>query len=332
MSMDTMLKPGLTHWGVMLAQGWKGELAGSRESESWLVARDWAQQAERLGFHGIWAFDHFQPYPARDASPVLEAWTTLAAISQATERAAIGTLVSCASYRQPAVTVKMAENLHRLSAGRFCLGLGAGWDQPEFEFLGLPFGSASARADRLEGVLRACRTSWDGATVRPGVSAGQMYGAGRPLVLVGGEGERRTLPAAARYADAVNWQIGVKDFVRKSQVLRELCEAIGRDPDTIRMTHAPNFQWFDSERDFARWRQDERRGMSSEEVYAYIRNRGALYGTASAIEETIEEFAAAGCRGFMVFCNSMPASSGLEQLASLSPVKRALAQTSGTAR
>jgi alkanesulfonate monooxygenase SsuD/methylene tetrahydromethanopterin reductase-like flavin-dependent oxidoreductase (luciferase family) len=164
-------------------------------------------------------------------------------------------------------------------------------------------------------------------SVAPGVSAGQHSGAGRPLVLVGGEGERRTLPAAARYADAINWQVGVKGFVRKSQVLRELCEDIGRDPDTVRLTHAPNFQLFESERDFARWRQDERRGMSSEEVYAYIRNRGAMYGTASAIEETIEEFTAAGCRGFMVFCNSAPESSGLQQLASLSPVMRALVQT-----
>jgi alkanesulfonate monooxygenase SsuD/methylene tetrahydromethanopterin reductase-like flavin-dependent oxidoreductase (luciferase family) len=125
MSIDTMLKPELTHWGIMLAQGWKGELAQTPRPECWPVVRDWARQAGQLGFHGIWVFDHFQPYPARDHSPVLEAWTTLAALSQVTGRAVIGTLVSCASYRHPAVTVKMAENLHRLSAGRFCLGLGA---------------------------------------------------------------------------------------------------------------------------------------------------------------------------------------------------------------
>jgi alkanesulfonate monooxygenase SsuD/methylene tetrahydromethanopterin reductase-like flavin-dependent oxidoreductase (luciferase family) len=150
-------------------------------------------------------------------------------------------------------------------------------------------------------------------------------GTGKPLLLVGGEGEQRTLPAAAAYADAVNWQVGARDFARKARRLRELCEAAGRDPGTVRLTHAPNFQLFDSEREFALWRQDERRGMSSEEVYAYIRNRGALYGTASAVEETIGEFTGAGCRGFMVFCNSAPAASGLAQLASLPPVKRALA-------
>ena len=103
------LRPGdPIHWGVMLAQGWKGELAGNDGFRSWAVARHWARQAESLGFHGIWVFDHFQPYPVRHDSPVLEAWTTLAALSQATERIGLGTLVSCAGYRNAEVTVKMA--------------------------------------------------------------------------------------------------------------------------------------------------------------------------------------------------------------------------------
>lgn len=176
MSIDTMLKPELTHWGVMLAQGWKGELARMSQVECWPVAREWARQAEQLGFHGIWVFDHYQPYPARDNSPLLEAWTTLAALSQVTERTVIGTLVSCASYRQPMVTVKMAENLHRLSGGRFCLGLGAGWDEPEFAYLDLSFPPAAERSDRLEAVLRACGAAW--STPDTGRETGLMNGTG----------------------------------------------------------------------------------------------------------------------------------------------------------
>jgi len=147
---------------------------------------------------------------------------------------------------------------------------------------------------------------------------------GRPLLLVGGEGERRTLPAAAAFADGVNWQVGVCGFAHKSRVLAELCESLGRDPATLRRTHAPNFQLFESEREFARWRQDERRGRSSEEVYAYIRKRGALYGTAFAIEETIEAFVDTGCSGFMVFCNSAPSVDALRMLAELPSVYHAL--------
>ena len=320
--MSTLTDPAAIHWGVMLAQGWKGELAEAGTAESWWIAQEWAQHAERLGFHGIWAFDHFQSYPARDDSPVLEAWTTLAALSQVTKRMLLGTLVSCAAYRPAGVTVKMAENLHRLSGGRFCLGAGAGWDQPEFESLGLPFPSAAERSDRLEAVLSACDTAWREPGTGRRLPAAGLGDAGRPLLLVGGEGEKRTLPAAAAFADVVSWQVGVSEFTHKSRILAELCESVGRDPATLRRTHAPNFQLFDSEREFARWRQDERRGMSSEEVYAYIRNRGALYGTASDIEGTIEAFADAGCTGFMVFCNSAPAGSGLGQLAPLSHVRR----------
>jgi alkanesulfonate monooxygenase SsuD/methylene tetrahydromethanopterin reductase-like flavin-dependent oxidoreductase (luciferase family) len=317
MPIETLTNPGTIHWGVMLAQGWKGELATTERSESWLVARDWAQKAEQLGFHGIWVFDHFQPYPTRDDSQVLEAWTTLAALSQVTERVVIGTLVSCAAYRNSVVTVKMAENLHTLSAGRFCLGLGAGWDRPEFEFLNLPFPSAAGRSDHLEAALRTCRTAWR-EPVAGSSPAGLAANTGRPVLLVGGEGEHRTLPAAVACADVINWQVGIEQFTQKSRVVADLCESAGRDPASLRRTHAPNFQLFDSEPEFAKWRQDEKRGMSAEEVYAYIRNRGALYGTASAIEETIESFIDAGCSGFMIFCNAAPSTYALEQLAALS--------------
>jgi len=101
----------------MLAQGWKGELAGTPRAESWAVAREWARHAEVLGFDGVWVFDHFQPYPARDDSPVLEAWTTLAALAQVTERVVLGTLVSCAAYRSAAVAVKMDRRIGAARAG-----------------------------------------------------------------------------------------------------------------------------------------------------------------------------------------------------------------------
>ena len=322
MTIETVKQGGPTHWGVMLAQGWKGELAKIGRDESWAVARGWAKHAELLGFHGVWVFDHFQPYPARDDAPVLEAWTTLAALSQVTERVVIGTLVSCAGYRNAEITVKMAENLNILSSGRFCLGLGAGWDRQEFESLDIVFGSAAERSDCLETVLHACSSAWSEAGA--GCSAIKLSAdsASRgQLVLVGGEGEKRTLPAAVASADIINWQIGVDEFKRKSGVLRDLCDATGRDPDSLRRTHCPNFQLFDSEHEFALWRQNSDRGMSSEEVYAYIRSRGAFYGAASAIEEVIEEFMDAGCRGFMVFCNSAPSLRCLEQLASLSVVQ-----------
>ncbi len=185
---ESLTEPGRIHWGVMLAQGWKGELGSAGRELAWPVAREWATRAEELGFDGVWAFDHFQPYPARDDSPVLEAWTTLAALAQVTQRVVLGTLVTCAAYRPPAVTVKMAQNLHMLSGGRLCFGVGAGWDEPEFDSLDIPFGTAGERSDRLEEVLRLARTARSADLVEtvPG-----------PMLLVDGEGKKRTLPAAA---------------------------------------------------------------------------------------------------------------------------------------
>jgi alkanesulfonate monooxygenase SsuD/methylene tetrahydromethanopterin reductase-like flavin-dependent oxidoreductase (luciferase family) len=196
------------------------------------------------------------------------------------------------------------------------VGLQRGWDQPEFESLGIPFRSAAGRSDDLEAVLCACSSAWG----KPDRQCSPLIAAIRPVVLAGGEGERRTLPVAAAHADVVNWQVGVDEFRRKSCLLEEMCAAAGREPWIVRRTHATNFQLFDSERAFARWRQHRDRGMSSEEVYAYLRRRGALYGTASAIEETIGQFIDAGCRGFMVFCNTAPAEEGLDQLASIPSV------------
>jgi alkanesulfonate monooxygenase SsuD/methylene tetrahydromethanopterin reductase-like flavin-dependent oxidoreductase (luciferase family) len=313
---ETLTQAGRVHWGVMLAQEWKGELGAVGRERAWPTALEWADRAEELGFGGVWVFDHFLSYPVRDSGPVLEAWTTLAALSQVTTRVVLGTLVSCAAYREPSVTVRMAQNLQMLSGGRLCFGVGAGWDRGEFEAMGIPFGTAERRSDRLEEILllaRARAARWDRS--RPGRSnMGIASAERRPLLLVGGDGEKRTLPSAVKYADLVNWQVGVRQFADKSRVLARLCEAAGRDPASLRRTHAPNFQLFESEREYARWRQHPDRGMSASDVETYVRDRGAFYGTSSAIQEMVEEFIDLGCQGFMVYCDAAPELEALEQL------------------
>lgn len=106
---------------------------------------------------------------------MLEAWTTLAALSQVTDRAVLGTLVSCAAYRPAAVSVQMARNLQALTAGRFCLGLGAGWDRPEFDALNIPFGAAGGRSDLLQSILQGSRTAWPWPEADAGDSASDSH-------------------------------------------------------------------------------------------------------------------------------------------------------------
>ena len=313
--LQTLRPDGPVHWGVMLAQGWKGELAGRTAVEAWADARAWAQRAEELGFDGLWAFDHLQPYPRRDASPVLEAWSTLGALSQVTTSLVLGTLVSCTAYRPAAVTAKMASTLGVLGDGRFCLGLGAGWDEPEFAAFDIPFPSAKERSDQLERTLSSCLRWWDGAD---GAGMGPVPEQ-RPLLLVGGEGPKRTLRSAAAHADLTNWQVGLDSFVALSGVLEKWCEQLGRDVATIRRTHAPNVQIFDSGAAFRQWKQDPARGMSAAEVDEYIRSRGALYGPPEQVAQVVADFVGAGCGGFMMFCNESPAPEALSALAALRP-------------
>ncbi len=300
----TLTPGGPTHWGVMLAQGWKGELRGAAApAAAATIALDWAAECEALGFDGLWLFDHFVSYPDRAASSVLEAWTTLGALTRHTSRIALGTLVSCTAYRYPQVTAAMAATLAELSGGRFCLGLRRGWDCEEFDLLTIPFPSPATRSQLLSATAAACR----------------LRTPQQPL-LIGGEGVQRTLRTAAQFADLTNWQVGPASFRAMSRVLGEWCAKVGRDFDQISRTHAANVKIFASERDFRHWKQTSPGGLSSADLDRYIADRGALYGTAERIASTVAEFIDAGCGGFMLFCNDAPDHQVLQQLAGLRPV------------
>ena len=138
----------------------------------------------------------------------------------------------------------MAAQIDILSGGRFVLGLGAGWNEAEHRAYGIPFPSVSERFDRLEEAIAVIRALW-----APGSSSfrGRFYQlrdaeclpkppAGRPPILIGGTGERRTLRLAAQYASEWNCDgfLGLETYARKKAVLERHCEAVGRDPDTIR--------------------------------------------------------------------------------------------------
>ena len=110
--------------------------------------RNLALQAERSGFDSIWLYDHLLYRP--DGKPtrgIWECWTFLSALAEATEKVEIGTLVLCNSFRNPALLAKMAITLDEVSNGRFIMGIGAGWNKPEYDAFGFPF---DHRVDRFE--------------------------------------------------------------------------------------------------------------------------------------------------------------------------------------
>src|SRR4051812_17931268 len=203
-----------------------------------------AQQAEADGFDSIWLADHLlYRTPGQPTRGIWECWTMLAALAEATRRAEIGTLVTPTSFRNPAILAKMATAADEVSHGRVILGVGAGWNEPEYAAFGLPF---DHRVARFEEALQVLKPLLQEGHVD---FAGQYYQAqncedlprgpraGGPPLMVGSEGPRM-LKLAARYADL--WNTG---YMGKPETMAEpiarleaACRAVGRDPATVGIT------------------------------------------------------------------------------------------------
>jgi F420-dependent oxidoreductase-like protein len=203
-----------------------------------------ARHAEDAGLERIYVPDHFMPYNPSEAvpGPVLECWTVVAALAAVTGRIGLGTLVLGNTYRHPAVVANMAATLDRVSGGRVLLGLGAGWQRNEHTAYGIDLPDPGERLVRFEEavqvislLLRSEVSNFEGAHYRLTQARCEPSPVQRPLpLLVGGAGERRTIPLAARYADAWHTWAAPREFQRKNEIVDEACVAAGRAPSAIR--------------------------------------------------------------------------------------------------
>jgi len=205
-----------------------------------------ARVADEAGFEYIAVMDHFFQIPAVGPADreMLEAYTTLGYLAACTQRAALVTLVTGAVYREPGILGKIVSTLDVLSNGRAWLGIGAAWNEEESRGLGIPFPPVAERFERLEETLQICLQMWRGdespyrgkhyQLERP-LNSPQSLSRPHPPIMIGGGGEKKTLRLVAQYADACNLFAG-RDEARKLDVLRQHCEAVGRDYDTIYKT------------------------------------------------------------------------------------------------
>ncbi|MCV7249564.1 LLM class F420-dependent oxidoreductase [Mycobacterium koreense] len=194
-------------------------------------------------FDSGWTFDHFYPIFTDSTGPCLEGWTTLTALAQATRRLRLGTLVTGIHYRHPAVLANMAATVDIISGGRLELGIGAGWNEEESSAYGIELGSLTDRFDRFEeacqvliGLLSEPTVDFAGRFYRLRAARNEPKGPQRPHppLCIGGNGEKRTLRIAARYAQHWNFVGGGPElFARKRAVLAAHCADLGRDPATI---------------------------------------------------------------------------------------------------
>ena len=198
------------------------------------------QLYESLGFDSIWDCDHMIQ-PSRPTGPYFEGWTTLAGLAARTERVRVGVLVSCNTFRHPALLAKEAITVDHISNGRLEVGLGAGWYVPEHEMFGIDFPGPAELVDRfreavelIDGMLREEVTTFQGhyyqlkeALSRPGPIQRP-----RPPLMIGAK-KTRMLRIAAEYADTWNSSGSVEELRERNEILNEHCAAIGRDPNTI---------------------------------------------------------------------------------------------------
>lgn len=209
--------------------------------------RETVRLAEDVGFSAISVMDHFiqipQVGPAWEDIP--ESTTTLGFLAACTDRARVGVLVNGVTYRNPGHLAKLTATLDVLSGGRAFCGVGAAWSQAEHRAYGWPFPSAGDRLHLLEDTLRLLPVMWGPGNkpfagrvlTVPDTSCYPRPLQGRIPIIVGGQGERRTLRLAAQWADGCNL-FGEPELVRrKLAVLAEHCLAVGRDPEEIEVTH-----------------------------------------------------------------------------------------------
>jgi F420-dependent oxidoreductase-like protein len=218
------------------------------QTNSWPVLRDAAIRADKAGLDSLWTWDHLMAIVGPWEQPILEGWTTLAALATLTERSTLGLMVGANTFRNPGLTAKLATTLDHVSGGRAVLGIGGAWFEREHDAYGFDetWGSGfGERLDRLDESVMLLRRLLDGERIEEHV--GRFYTMRdalcepRPIqarlpILIGGSGPKKTLRTTARYADAWNSGGTAEELREKDAILRERCAEVGRNPDEIERT------------------------------------------------------------------------------------------------
>lgn len=233
-------------YGVIVPQGWQMDLVNFSDPVAAYEAMSRvAVEAEGLGFRSIWLYDHFLTVPVPTQEVTFECWTSTAALARDTRRVRIGQMVTCNSYRNPALLAKMASTVDALSSGRLDLGIGAGWYEEEYLAYGYPFPGTATRLAQLGEAVQILLKMWtedyptfEGKyySIRDAINSPKGVQKPHIPLLIGGGGEKVTLKLVARYANACNIGGDIATIKHKFDVLRRHCEEVGRDYNSIRRT------------------------------------------------------------------------------------------------
>ena len=232
--------------GIILPEG-ERDMGG--RTARWADYVAMAQTAEGMGFDSVWFVDHLlYREGATTESPqgVRECWSVLAGLAAVTSRVELAPLVSCTSYRNPAMLAKIADTVDEMSDGRLILALGAGWHEPEYRAFGFPFDHRYSRFEEaltiIYHLLRDGRVDFAGTyyTARDCELLPRGPRPQGPPIMLGTTGPKM-LRLTARYADQWNvWLAGRRSDPAEVPPLRAAvdaaCQTEGRDPRTLERT------------------------------------------------------------------------------------------------
>ncbi|HYM51196.1 MAG TPA: LLM class F420-dependent oxidoreductase [Candidatus Limnocylindrales bacterium] len=232
-----------SRFGVFVPQGWKMDLTAFQGGPAkYQAMRRVALEAERLGYDGLWVYDHFHTIPRPAIEATFECWSVMAALAVETRRIRLGQMVTCNSYRPPALLAKMSSTVDVISNGRLEFGIGAGWYEHEYRAYGYPFPPVGERLRQLDEAVQLITAMWTQETATFTGAYYAIHGAineprpvqrPHPPIWIGGGGEKVTLRIVAQRGDASNFG-GTLDQVRhKCEVLQQHCRDVGRDYDAI---------------------------------------------------------------------------------------------------
>lgn len=289
-------------YGVSLPQGWVMDLVDIKDPvEAYETMTGVAQTADEVGFTSAWLVDHFHTIPQPSQEVTFECWTTTAALARDTKNIRIGQMVSCNGYRNPALLAKMASTVDVLAHGRLNFGIGSGWYEHEYRAYGYEYPDAPTRLRYLREAVQVILAMWaqeeahfEGKYYQVHGAINQPKGVQKPHIplLIGGGGEQVTLKLVAQYGDACNVSGDLATLKHKFDVIRQHCEALGRDYNSIRRTTLTTCVIGDTD--------EQAEAKVPEMMRARVALNEALVGTPDTIRKRLAAYEEAGVQELLI--------------------------------